>query len=87
MYRRDRLTCCYCGKSALRKEIPFCALTLDHIKPHSRGGSDREDNLCTACIDCNKTKAAKTLAELGIQLNPKKKRKRSPLVRYERHVA
>ncbi|WP_188121974.1 RNA-guided endonuclease IscB [Actinoplanes lobatus] len=41
--------CAYCGVSG----VP---LNLDHIRPRSRGGSDRASNLTLACISCNQTK-------------------------------
>ncbi|MER5619718.1 RNA-guided endonuclease IscB [Streptosporangium sp. NPDC002544] len=44
-------TCAYCGASG----VP---LNLDHIRPRSRGGSERVSNLTLACIGCNQTKNA-----------------------------
>ena len=41
--------CFYCGEQ--RKQ-----LTLDHIIPVSRGGSDRVANLTAACVKCNQQK-------------------------------
>ena len=31
-------------------------LEVDHVHPRSKGGSDSEDNLVTACFDCNQGK-------------------------------
>ncbi|MCX7703075.1 MAG: HNH endonuclease [Planctomycetota bacterium] len=45
---RDGCTCQYCGR-----RLPPSRLTIDHIIPRSRGGSDDWDNLVVACIDCN----------------------------------
>jgi 5-methylcytosine-specific restriction endonuclease McrA len=42
-------TCAYCGASG----VP---LNIDHIKPRSRGGSDRISNLTLACVPCNQAK-------------------------------
>lgn len=42
--------CAYCG-------ITGVPLNIDHIRPRSRGGSDRISNLCTACIPCNEKKS------------------------------
>lgn len=42
-------TCAYCGASG----VP---LNIDHIRPRSRGGSDRVSNLVLACVSCNDTK-------------------------------
>ena len=49
IYRRDGFTCVYCGTTT----GPF---QLDHVRPYSKGGQDREDNLVTACRPCNMAK-------------------------------
>jgi len=49
---RDGEVCTYCS----RAEGPF---HIDHIIPVSRGGSNRDDNLCVACAPCNLSKSAK----------------------------
>jgi 5-methylcytosine-specific restriction endonuclease McrA len=49
IYLRDGLACCYCGAS-VTDEVK---LTLDHIIPHSHGGSNNETNLVTCCHTCN----------------------------------
>ena len=41
--------CVYCGA----KDVP---LEVEHIKPRSRGGSDRVSNLGLACHSCNQSK-------------------------------
>jgi 5-methylcytosine-specific restriction endonuclease McrA len=50
--------CAYCGKI----ETPF---EVDHIRPRSRGGSNRISNLALACHDCNQQKGNQTAAEWG----------------------
>jgi 5-methylcytosine-specific restriction endonuclease McrA len=50
--------CAYCGAKATRLEI-------EHILPHSRGGSDRVSNLTLACHACNQRKGNQTAAEFG----------------------
>lgn len=52
---RDGYTCRYCGCDN--------RLTLDHVQPRSRGGSDDQSNLVLACKPCNSSKGAKTIAE------------------------
>jgi len=47
--------------------------TIDHIKPLSRGGRTRIDNLVTSCWSCNYGKLNATLEQLWIS-NPLKKR-------------
>lgn len=46
--KRDNHTCRYCGASA-----PDVTLHVDHVIPLALGGSDKPDNLVTACKDCN----------------------------------
>ena len=43
-------TCAYCGA----KDTP---LEVEHIKPKSKGGSNRVSNLAIACIPCNQAKS------------------------------
>lgn len=50
--------CAYCGLEGVPLEI-------EHIIPHSRGGSDRVSNLTLACQECNQRKGKRTAAEFG----------------------
>jgi 5-methylcytosine-specific restriction endonuclease McrA len=50
--------CAYCGKT----DVPF---EIDHIRPRSRGGSNRVSNLALACHACNATKGNQTAHEFG----------------------
>lgn len=43
-------TCVYCGA----KDTP---LEVEHIKPRSKGGSNRVSNLTIACVPCNQAKS------------------------------
>lgn len=61
--QRDGFRCRYCGS----KKRP---LHMDHILPWSRGGSDRADNLVTACQRCNCRKRDRTPEEAGMRLLP-----------------
>ncbi len=47
--KRDTYTCCICGRSGVE-------LDIDHIVPHSKGGTDEESNLQTLCVACNRSK-------------------------------
>jgi len=49
IYLRDGLACVYCGATV----EDGAKLTLDHCRPHSHGGSNKETNLVTACLTCN----------------------------------
>ena len=52
IFRRDNNRCLECGS----KEN----LTIDHVIPKSKGGTDRSNNLITLCERCNKRKGSKT---------------------------
>lgn len=61
---RDGFRCRYCGAGSHSVE-----LHVDHVHPRSRGGSDDEDNLVTACRTCNLGKSARLLPPpMGISL-------------------
>lgn len=52
IYLRDGLACAWCGDAA----EDGASLSLDHLKPHSKGGTNHESNLVTACDRCNKSR-------------------------------
>ncbi|HET7088118.1 MAG TPA: HNH endonuclease, partial [Anaerolineae bacterium] len=56
----DQARCAYCLTSEANSGIP---LTIDHIRPLSRGGQTVFENLCLACRTCNEFKADRTDAE------------------------
>lgn len=58
VFQRDNFTCRFCGLRA-----PDVILEVDHFTPKSRGGSDNEENLGTACFDCNRGKRDKLVNE------------------------
>lgn len=60
IFARDGFTCQYCGQ-----QPPAVVLEVDHIHPVSRGGEDHEDNLVTACFDCNRGKRARIITEVA----------------------
>jgi hypothetical protein len=49
--RRARNRCEYCKLS--QADSPLAPLHVEHIIPKVHGGTDDEDNLALACIDCN----------------------------------
>ena len=49
-------TCAYCGA----KDTP---LEVEHIKPKSKGGSNRVSNLTIACVPCNQAKSNLNIRE------------------------
>jgi hypothetical protein len=58
IYLRDGLACAYCGHSV----EDGAALTLDHVKPHSKGGSNDAANLVTCCKKCNSSRGNRSVA-------------------------
>lgn len=50
VYRRDNYTCVYCRRST----VP---LTIDHIVLWEEGGATVENNLLSACKNCNKDRS------------------------------
>jgi len=65
IYERDYYTCRYCGKQL---EKGSRALSLDHIIPVAKGGSQSIDSLVTACKSCNQKKWQRTPVEAGMTL-------------------
>ena len=49
IYLRDGMACAYCGATV----EDGAKLTLDHVKPHSKGGTNHESNLVCCCHACN----------------------------------
>jgi len=62
--RRDGFKCAYCGRS----DLP---LTIDHIIPRAKGGSDSWENLISACTFCNNRKGDRTPWEARMELHYK----------------
>ena len=62
--RRDNHRCQYCGKTDE-------SLTVDHVVPKARGGTDSWENLVCACVSCNNKKGDRTPVEAHIQLHRK----------------
>jgi len=58
--KRDGHRCGYCESRE--------NLTLDHIIPKSRGGTNSWENLVTCCARCNGKKDNRTPAEAGMKL-------------------
>lgn len=55
--------CCYCGD-----EFKSSELTIEHVVPRSKGGSNGFENTLPACRYCNFMKGDKTMKEVGFTL-------------------
>ena len=58
LYLRDGMACAYCGATVEDGAM----LTLDHVKPHSKGGDNSAGNLVTCCKRCNSSRGNRSLA-------------------------
>lgn len=63
IYKRDDNKCQYCGSTR--------HLTIDHVIPKSKGGTEDWDNLVVACSSCNTKKGDKLLEQTGMKLAKK----------------
>jgi len=61
LYLRDGLACCYCGSGI----EDGAKLTLDHLTPHSLGGSNAPENLITCCHRCNSSRGTRPYPEFA----------------------
>jgi hypothetical protein len=85
VFKRDLFTCQYCGATP-----PNAVLEVDHIKPVASGGENQEDNLITACFDCNRGKGARELSEAPEALAKKievQKEKQEQLKQFEKMLS
>jgi 5-methylcytosine-specific restriction endonuclease McrA len=63
IYKRDNYTCVWCGAN----EVP---LTLDHLVPRHRGGTNETKNLVTACLSCNSRRRGIPIRRFAAMLSP-----------------
>ena len=57
IYLRDGMACAWCGATV----EDGARLTLDHVRPHSAGGSNAPKNLVTACHRCNSSRGTRSV--------------------------
>jgi len=61
IFERDGHRCVYCGCDR--------NLTIDHVRPRSKGGPTNAENCATACRSCNQAKGSMQVeAFLNLQL-------------------
>lgn len=78
IYLRDDFTCLLCGTGLT--DVAPAEITLDHVKPRSKGGTNDERNLFTCCRSCNSSrqdqplhKFASSWALYAVRLNTRRK--------------
>ena len=62
IYIRDGFACVYCGATVEEGT----QLTLDHVKPVSKGGDNAPTNLVTACIRCNSSRGTRSVIAFAL---------------------
>jgi 5-methylcytosine-specific restriction endonuclease McrA len=72
VYLRDSGRCQYCSA-----KINLKSFTLDHIVPKSKGGATSWENVVTACMTCNQSKADRTPRQANMRLMNSPHRPRS----------
>ena len=81
IFKRDGFSCKYCNAKP-----PNVSLEIDHIVPVSKGGNNSQDNLITACFDCNRGKSANILGCVTENMEEKTKRKKIALKQYKDYL-
>lgn len=59
LYLRDGLACVWCVASV---EEDGVKLSLDHVIPYCRGGTNENANLLTCCRRCNSSRGSRSVA-------------------------
>jgi len=70
--------CAYCGSEE--------NLTLDHITPRSKGGSDRVTNILCACHSCNQSKGHKMWSDWFLSQDFFDKEKLSKIIEWQKQI-
>jgi 5-methylcytosine-specific restriction endonuclease McrA len=61
IYLRDGMKCAYCGTGV----EDGAQLTLDHIRPWSKGGCNHATNLVTSCKTCNSSRGNRPVTDFA----------------------
>ena len=70
--------CAYCGSEE--------NLTLDHITPTSKGGSDRVTNILCACHSCNHSKGHQMWSDWFLSQDFFDKEKLSKIIEWQKQI-
>src|SRR5579864_3755109 len=62
IYLRDGLACAWCGDTIENG----ARLTLDHLTPYSKGGSNQPANLVTSCSRCNSSRGTRSVKAFAV---------------------
>ena len=73
LFERDDWRCRYCGDIVTTETV-----TLDHIIPVSRGGTNVAENLATCCMMCNSIKSGRTYEEAAPQILTRLRARNTP---------
>lgn len=76
IYIADQFRCFWCNRD-LRERQPG-EITLDHLITRAAGGSNKSENLVTACRPCNSGRGDATLADWHRQLYTRRNAGRRP---------
>ncbi len=63
VYLRDGMACVWCAAAA----EDGARLTLDHLRPTARGGTNAPTNLVTACFRCNSARRDLSVSAFAAQ--------------------
>ena len=83
LYLRDGMCCVYCGAKA----EDGAKLTLDHMTPYTLGGSNKADNLVTACVSCNSARGKKSVTEFAGWLAAREGVEKEAILRHVRNCS
>ena len=70
--------CAYCGSED--------NLTLDHITPRSKGGSEKVTNILCACHSCNQSKGHKMWSDWFLSQDFFDKEKLSKIIEWQKQI-
>jgi 5-methylcytosine-specific restriction endonuclease McrA len=71
IYMRDGFKCLLCGADL--HDVEPREITLDHVIPQSKGGTNHPSNLATACNRCNCSKQDKDLSDFVADQNHRRR--------------